>query len=109
MFSNNKFYLNELSNNIIESSQGKQVKYKDTVLSAVSDAYGRLYVENILQNAQSKNIFKTIDTPFIPPAPMWPRMDLVLLLCALAGLALGLVIQYLSSTIKIPASPLIRK
>lgn len=101
MLNRRKDYLKELNHsagNIIKdeiekrSSHGFGVwnQYK---MNALSEAYGRLYVENLLQNVQGRSNIKIIKIPHIPTSPIWPRMTLILLFSILGGSLIGLLLK----------------
>lgn len=68
-------------------------------INAAYEADAKLYVENILQTIQSKTLVKTINNPYIPTHPIWPRWDLIIFFSTFTGLLVGIVFYYIVSRI----------
>ena len=95
----NELYLktNELKNEIAYKHAESGNALLEGKLRAAYEAGAKLYVENILQNVQSKTLFKVIDKPYIPTHPIWPRWDLLIFFAGLCGLLLGVVFYYIAT------------
>ncbi len=104
MFKRNSLSLDELHVKTLALKQEIGMKSKNDTdsylqsrLNAAYDAEAKLYVENILQNIQSKALLKTINDPYIPTHPIWPRWDLLIFFSTLTGLLIGVTFYYLIS------------
>jgi len=86
----------ELQNNNA-GSDGLSATLVSHQLASLEDAYGKLSVENILQNVQSKKLVKIISHPNIPLFAVWPRWDLVLLFSTTLGVFSGSLFHNLRS------------
>ncbi len=60
----------------------------------LAETYRGLLTSKVLFNASSDRRVEVVQAPSIPFSPIWPKIDRLLILALVAGLALGLLLEY---------------
>lgn len=63
----------------------------------LQETYRKIFVSSVLYSGSAPSRVEVIETPSVPLRSIWPRIDRLLVLAAIAGLAIGLLLEYILS------------